>query len=65
MDRPTRPTLQTRAIALAVRFSTGPKGDCKVTGNEERNQLQFYKRNPLKNRRTKNEKLRIRLAFYI
>ena len=37
MGRPTRPTDQTR------------NGDCKVTGIEERNQLQFYAGNPFKN----------------
>ena len=29
-----------------------PKGDCKVTGNKERNPLQFYEENPFKNEQT-------------
>ena len=28
------------------------KGDCKVTGNKERNPQQFYKENPFKNEQT-------------
>ena len=54
------PSHQTRPVGLAVMCEHWtPKGDCKVTGNKERNQkmigpkngnrLQFYKKNPFKN----------------
>ena len=48
--RPTLPSVRTtRAVNLTVRFALDPKGDCKVTGNEETNQLQFYEGNPFQN----------------
>ena len=47
----------TRADALVLRVEHWtPKGDCKVTGNKERNQLQFYEGNPVKKKLTKKIK---------
>ena len=44
---------QNSGKALALRFEHWtPKGDCKVTGNKERNPLQFYEENPFKNEQT-------------
>ena len=46
-----RPTRTTRHFVPRCKVTTGhwtPKGDCKVTGKKERNQLPFYKGNTFK-----------------
>ena len=51
--RPISFYIPTRPVVLAVMCEYWtPKGDSKVTGNKERNQLQFYEENPFQNEQT-------------
>ena len=51
---PSNPSHPSNPSTRPTRQPVKPKGGCKVTGNKERNHIQFYEGNPFKKSSQKN-----------